>query len=114
MSDYQGDKFQKKLTELGISATEAAKRIEISRDTIHKWFKKEQLDHKQIVKITKGLGLSQDEIWGDDLSKPNAKPARFLGDGTPNMWILYYLNKILRKSIFHLLDKNVLLLRSMD
>ncbi|WP_254527022.1 MULTISPECIES: XRE family transcriptional regulator [unclassified Sphingobacterium] len=88
MSDYQGDKFQKKLTELGISATEAAKRIEISRDTIHKWFKKEQLDHKQIVKITKGLGLSQDEIWGDDLSKPNAKPARFLGDGTPNMWVV--------------------------
>lgn len=88
MSDYQGDKFHKKLTELGISATEAAKRIEISRDTIHKWFKKEQLDHKQIVKITKGLGLSQDEIWGDDLSKPNAKPARFLGDGTPNMWIV--------------------------
>lgn len=88
MSDYQGDKFQKKLTELGISATEAAKRIEISRDTIHKWFKKEHLDHKQIVKITKGLGLSQDEIWGDDLSKPNAKPARFLGNGTPNMWVV--------------------------
>lgn len=88
MSDYQGDKFQKKLTDLGISATEAAKRIDISRDTIHKWFKKEHLDYKQIVKITKGLDLTEEEIWGDDLTKSNAKPALFKGNGSPNMWLV--------------------------
>ncbi|WP_312363977.1 helix-turn-helix transcriptional regulator [Sphingobacterium sp.] len=88
MIDYQGEKFQKKLAELNMSATEAANRIDISRDTIHKWFKKDRLDYKQVVRITKGLGMSEDEIWGDDLSKSNVKPARFLGDGKPNMWVV--------------------------
>lgn len=65
MIDYQGEKFQKKLADLGLSATEAAKRIGISRDTIHKWFKKERLDYKQVVRITNGLELSEEEIWGN-------------------------------------------------
>ncbi|MCY4781468.1 hypothetical protein ORI89_17565 [Sphingobacterium sp. UT-1RO-CII-1] len=88
MIDYQGERFQKKIAELNISATEAASRIEISRDTIHKWFKKDRLDHRQVVKITKGLGLSEEEIWGDDLSKSNAKPALFKGSGSANMWVV--------------------------
>ncbi len=69
MSENQGDKFYKKLTELGISATDAANRIGISRDTIHKWFKKEYLDYRQRSKICKGLDLSENEIWGIGVSQ---------------------------------------------
>lgn len=64
MSDYKGDKFQKKLTDMGLSATEAARRIGISRDTIHRWFNKEELDYKIRAKIRDGLGLTDAEIWG--------------------------------------------------
>lgn len=62
MSDNQGEKFKDILTDLGISVTEAAERIGISRDTIHKWFKKEHLDRKQIVRICKGLGIGESDL----------------------------------------------------
>lgn len=81
--DNQGEKFQKKLADLGLTATEAAAMIKISRDTIHKWFKKDRFDYKQIKKITQGLGLTENEIFGT----PEDILNKVYEVNIPNSWI---------------------------
>src|SRR5690606_23488731 len=90
MIEYQGNKFQSWLKkyqkENGISAVEARERLNLSNTSFYSLFKSKNLTRESVNRILEAFNVTEDEIWGDDLSKSNAKPARFLGDGTPNMW----------------------------
>src|SRR5690606_20306357 len=51
-------------------------------------FNSKNLTRESVNRITTAFGVSEEEIWGDDLSKSNAKPAAFKGTGKPNMWVV--------------------------
>lgn len=90
MSEYQGDKFQAWLKKYqkdnGISSNEAREMLNLSNTSFYSLFKSKNLTRESVSRITNAFNVSEEEIWGDDLSKSNAKPARLLGNGEPNMW----------------------------
>jgi len=99
MPDYQGGKFRSFVAKMktnysdyGFSSKptneELAKMIGVSSVQLNRYYKSKSLERDTVNNITSTFKVDEKEIWGDDLSKSNAKPARFLGDGTPNMWIV--------------------------
>ncbi|MCW8311441.1 hypothetical protein K7A41_09415 [Sphingobacterium sp. InxBP1] len=99
MSDYQGEKFRAFIYKLktnfkdyGFSSKptneEIANIIGVSSVQLNRYYKSKSLERETVSNITTSLKVDEKEIWGDDLSKSNAKPARFLGDGKPNMWLV--------------------------
>ncbi|MGM1427920.1 S24 family peptidase [Sphingobacterium lactis] len=99
MLDYQGEKFRSWLDEQfekeknkpskeRFNMKKAIEMLGVSKTNMYQYFKSANLKRETVQTITRTFNVSENEIWGDDLSKPNAKPARFLGDGTPNMWIV--------------------------
>jgi SOS-response transcriptional repressor LexA len=92
MIEYQGNKFQSWLKkyqkENGISAVEARERLNLSNTSFYSLFKSKNLTRESVNRILEAFNVSEEEIWGDDLSKSNAKPALFKGNGKPNMWVV--------------------------
>src|SRR5690606_34201580 len=97
MSEYQGEKFRafiKKVKEdykkYGYTDRPTnenlADALGVSSVQLNRYYKSKSLGRDSVNKIVTTFKVSEEEIWGDDLSKSNAKPARLLGDGTPNMW----------------------------
>lgn len=70
-----------------ITMDEVAKRLGVSRVQVYNYFKSENISAKIRAKIIKEFGAKEEDLMSDSI-KPNAKPARFMGDGTPNMWIV--------------------------
>lgn len=99
MSDYQGEKFRAFISKVKENFKDygfdkkptneiLADMIGVSSVQLNRYYKSKSLERETVSNITNTFKVEEKEIWGDDLSKPNAKPARFLGDGTPNMWIV--------------------------
>lgn len=99
MSDYQGEKFRAFISKMKENFRDygfdkkptneiLADMIGVSSVQLNRYYKSKSLERETVSNITNTFKVEEKEIWGDDLSKPNAKPARFLGDGTPNMWIV--------------------------
>lgn len=92
MIEYQGNKFQSWLKkyqkENGISAVEARERLNLSNTSFYSLFKSKNLTRESVNRILEAFNVTEEEIWGDDLSKSNAKPAAFKGNGKPNMWVV--------------------------
>ncbi|MGJ1516488.1 LexA family transcriptional regulator [Sphingobacterium siyangense] len=70
-----------------ITMDEVAERLGVSRTQVYNYFKSENISAKVRSKIIKEFGASESDLISDKI-KPNAKPARFLGDGRPNMWVV--------------------------
>ena len=99
MSDYQGEKFRAFVSKMKENYKDygfdqkptneiLAEMIGVSSVQLNRYYKSKSLERETVSNITNTFNVEEREIWGDDLSKPNAKPARFLGDGTPNMWVV--------------------------
>ncbi|MDM1294267.1 hypothetical protein HX021_08140 [Sphingobacterium sp. N143] len=92
MVEYQGNKFQSWLKkyqkENGISAVEAREKLNLSNTSFYSLFKSKNLTRESVNRILEAFNVTEEEIWGDDLSKSNAKPAAFKGSGKPNMWVV--------------------------
>ncbi|MFD2599865.1 helix-turn-helix transcriptional regulator [Sphingobacterium corticis] len=99
MPDYQGEKFR--LFIGGVKTDyksygfdhkptneELASKLGVSSVQLHRYYKSKSLERDTVLKITNSFNVSENQIWGDDLSKSNAKPAVFKGNGTPNMWVV--------------------------
>lgn len=98
MSDSQYNKFYRfiqnyeiKDPETGlmrkITMDEVAGRLGVSRTQVYNYFKSETISSKIRSRIIKEFGATEEDLIPDRI-KPNAKPARFLGDGKPNMWLV--------------------------
>ncbi|GHE35171.1 S24 family peptidase [Sphingobacterium griseoflavum] len=92
MLEYQGEKFsswiKKHLKETGLTAVDAREKLGISNTAYYSLFKSKNLSRESVNRIVSAFKVSEEEIWGDDLSKSNAKPALFKGTGQPNMWVV--------------------------
>lgn len=99
MSDYQGEKFRAFVSKMKDNYKDygfdhkptneiLADMIGVSSVQLNRYYKSKSLERETVRNIINTFKVEEKEIWGDDLSKPNAKPARFLGDGTPNMWVV--------------------------
>ncbi|WP_312698164.1 S24 family peptidase [Sphingobacterium mizutaii] len=99
MADYQGEKFRAFISKMKENYKDygfdkkptneiLAEMIGVSSVQLNRYYKSKSLERETVSNITNTFKVEENEIWGDDLSKPNAKPARFLGDGTPNMWVV--------------------------
>lgn len=99
MLDYQGDKFRSWLDEQfekekgkpsaeRFNMKKAIEMLGISKTNMYQYFKSNSLKRETVNAITTTFKVSEEEIWGDDLSKSNAKPALFKGNGQPNMWVV--------------------------
>ena len=99
MSDYQGEKFRafiKKVKEdykkYGYTDRPTnenlADALGVSSVQLNRYYKSKSLGRDSVNKIVATFNVTEEEIWGDDLSKSNAKPALFKGNGKPNMWVV--------------------------
>ncbi|WP_166785170.1 S24 family peptidase [Sphingobacterium psychroaquaticum] len=60
----------------------------VSKTNMYQYFKSANLKRETVNTITSIFNVKEEEIWGDDLSKSNGRPARFKGNGEPNMWVV--------------------------
>ncbi len=71
-----GDRIRKKRKELGISQTELAKKVDISKQTLYKYEKNiiTNIPSNKIEEISKVLYVSESYLmgWEDNLSKDNS------------------------------------------
>lgn len=97
--DYQGEKFQKwiekkieeeksKPKDERLTVGKVKELLGLSNTAYYSLFNSKNLTRESVNRITTAFGVSEEEIWGDDLSKSNAKPAAFKGTGKPNMWVV--------------------------
>lgn len=97
MANYQGDIFQSFIRKIkenyknyGFSERptneQLAEMLGVSSVQLNRYYKSKSLERDSVNKITSAFDVSEEDIWGDDLSKSNAKPARLLGNGGANMW----------------------------
>ncbi|WP_148910058.1 S24 family peptidase [Sphingobacterium allocomposti] len=97
--ENQGEKFKeflkkivksKKVTFNGepINMETAAKMLGYSKQNLYSKFKSKRLDYDSVKTILATFNVTEEELWGDDLSKSNARPAAFKGTGKPNMWVV--------------------------
>lgn len=97
MTDYQGEKFKIWLDELlkkeklkpkdeRLTVGKVQKMLGLSVTAYYSLFNSKNLTRESVSRITKTFGVSEEEIWGTGTS--NAKPAKFKGNGEPNMWIV--------------------------
>jgi|GEM_PF-1292975 len=99
MLDYQGEKFKIFISNIKNNPSkygfhkkptneDIANKLGVGAMQLNRYYKSNSLQRETVVKITTAFNVSEEDIWGDVKLKSNAKPARFLGDGTPNMWIV--------------------------
>lgn len=99
MPEYQGEKFRSFISKIKENFKDygfeekptneiLANMIGVSSVQLNRYYKSKSLERETVNNITNTFNVPEKEIWGDDLSKPNARPARFLGNGTPNMWVV--------------------------
>lgn len=99
MVDYQGEKFKNFISKVKANHKEygfeyrptnevLAEKLGVSSVQLNRYYKSQSLERDSVNKITSAFKVTEDEIWGDDLSKSNAKPASFKGSGKPNMWVV--------------------------
>lgn len=69
---YQGVNFKRYLEESRISKTDAAKILNISRQSLYQWFESKQLERETVDKILNTFNESESRIFGE--IRENAKP----------------------------------------
>lgn len=78
MAEYQGEKFQKFLESKGVGASEAAKKLGVSRQTVYQYFKSSSLERETVNNILTSFGVEEQEIFGEievnKSEKPKTKP----------------------------------------
>lgn len=100
MIDNQGEKFKVFLKDLVKSKTfkhngefinmeTAAALLGYSKQNLYSKFKSKRLDYDSVKNILQTFNITEEILWGiNKNSAPNAKPAVFKGNGTPNMWVV--------------------------
>lgn len=97
ITNYQGEKFKIWLDKLlkkekskpkdeRLTVGKIQKMLGLSVTSYYSLFNSKNLTRESVNRITKTFGVSEEEIWGTGTS--NAKPAKFKGNGDPNMWIV--------------------------
>lgn len=99
MSDYQGEKFRNFITKIKSNFKDygftvkptnemLADMIGVSSVQLNRYYKSKSLERETVNNITNTFKVGEEDIWGDDLSKSNVKPALFKRNGEPNMWVV--------------------------
>ncbi len=84
MSEYQGEKFKLFLKRRGISVIDAAKTLDVARNTVYQYFRTENLTREVVINIITKFNTSEQEVFdvsGGDVSKPIAN-AKDIGSPT--------------------------------
>lgn len=79
MPEYQGENFKQFLYQRRIGVTEAAKKLNVSRQTIYQYFNSKNLTREVVSNVLQKFNVNEIDIW--DPNKPNeirieAKPLR--------------------------------------
>lgn len=64
MSVYQGEKFKNYLKLVNVSVIDAAKKLQVARNTIYQYFRSENLSRETVNSIITAFGASEDIIFG--------------------------------------------------
>lgn len=100
MADYQGEKFQRwiekqiendksKPKDQRLTVGKAKQMLGLSNTAYYSLFNSKNLTRESVKRITTAFDVTEEEIWGGrEREESNAKPAKFKGNGEPNMWIV--------------------------
>lgn len=80
MSVYQGEKFKKYLKRNNISVIEAAKILNVARNTVYQYFRSENLTREVVTNMVTSFGVKEEEIFSSSTEKSIIANARDIGD----------------------------------